>query len=241
MNVFILTYRGLEYFNTWFNPSIYSSDVKFHIIDNGQQKVPERLKSYMTYATSKNIGYAGGVNLMCHIAFDHMKLDKIILGQDDGQFTQLMLSQIDSLTTPDTLIGGYDRGFDFALMGLHSQLYNTVGELDENFIYGGCEDNDYKHRMQLAGKSLHSMNYDANLNCSYSSLVEGEALKPSGVYNATYIAMKWGFTYEYINPFNDVTLSPFQLMPFQQGILDVYGDLNEYPSKTEFARYMATV
>ena len=240
ITVFILTYRGINYFDQWFNPANYSTDTQFYIVDNGSQFIPSRLRHLHKYSTSRNIGCAGGMNLIAHIAFDHMGLDKIIVGQDDGKFTQEMLDKVWERITPDALVGGYNRSFDFALFGLHRDLYRGVGEFDENLIFGGCEDNDYKHRMKLANKTLAQMNYDANLNCSLSSKLDDGTLKQTGVYNATYIQMKWGMNYEFTHPFNDPHINKDNI-PMQQGLLDVYGDITEYPSKTEYLAFLKGV
>jgi hypothetical protein len=236
ITVFILTYKGIDYFDRWFHPSNYVN-TQFYIIDNGSQSFPERLQSRLLYATAQNIGCAGGLNLLSHIAFDHMGLDKIIVGQDDGKFTQQMLDEMWANITPDTFVGGYNRSFEFALFGFHRDLYRAVGDLDENFIFGGCEDNDYKHRMKLLNKRLWPMNYDANLNCSLSSKLDDGTLKETGKYNAIYIQLKWGANYEFVRPFNDPQMHN---IPIQQGLLDVYGKIDEYPSKTEYARFVST-
>ena len=231
--VFILTYRGIDYFNEWFDPTNYSDEVQFYIVDNGGQTIPQNLWYLHEFTTSRNVGCAGGLNLMSRIAFEHMELDAMIIGQDDGKFTQSMLEQIWENISPDTFVGGYNRSFEFALFGLHSTLYYDVGPFDENFIFGGCEDNDYKHRMKLAGKKLLPMDFDANLNCSLSAQVEGDMLRKTGVYNAAYIGMKWGTNYEYTHPFNDPSLHKDNI-PVQQGIRDVYGEVDKYPSDSEF-------
>jgi len=235
-DVFILTYRGIGYFDRWFNPSNYSEDTRFCIVDNGSQVFPKRLLDKKVYATTRNIGCAGGLNLLSHIAFDHMELDKIIVGQDDGMFTQAMLNNIWANITNDVFVGGYNRSFEFALFGMHKDLFREVGDFDENFIFGGCEDNDYKHRMKLLNKQLLPMNYDADLNCSLSSKVEGDILKETGKYNAMYITMKWGPNYEYIYPFNDQRINKDNI-PIQQGLIDVYGEVSEYPSRTEYDKF----
>ena len=236
--VFILTYRGLDYFDKWFSPLNYSDETTFYIVDNGLQTFPARLQSRYVYSTSRNVGCAGGWNLISHIAFNHMNLDKIIIGQDDGQFSQQMLDQMWENISPDTLVGGYNRSFEFALFGLHRDLYRDVGDFDENFIFGGCEDNDYKHRMKLANKQLLQMNYDANLNCSLSVKLEADVLAKTGKYNVIYIEMKWGKNYEFIHPFNDPQINKDNI-PIQQGIRDVYGDVTEYPSKSEYTRFLS--
>ena len=236
-NVFILTYRGIDYFDQWFDPSNYDGTTNFYIVDNGSQVFPGRLEYMKVCATTRNIGCAGGINLLSHIAFDYMGLDKIIVGQDDGKFTQQMLDDTWNNISPDVFVGGYNRSFEFALFGLHRDLYREVGDLDENFIFGGCEDNDYKHRMKLAGKQLIQMNFDANLNCSLSAKLESDVLEVSGKYNAAYIQMKWGVNYEYVHPFNDPTLNKDNIL-IQQGIRDVYGDVEEYPSRSEYRDYV---
>jgi len=236
--VFILGYRGIDYFDKWFVSSNYSETTNFYIVDNGSQTFPDKLQDMNLYTTSRNIGCAGGWNLICHIAFDHMNLDKIIIAQEDGMFTQTMLHNIWMNTTSDVLVGGYNRSFEFALFGIHRDLYSEVGEFDENFIFGGCEDNDYKHRMKLTGKQLLQMNYDADLNCSLSVKREADVLAKTGVYNGIYIQMKWGKNYEFVYPFNDPQMNKDNI-PIQQGLIDVYGDVNEYPSKTEYSAFVA--
>ena len=235
--VFILGYRGIDYFDQWFDPSNYSEATSFYIVDNGSQTFPDRLQSMNLYSTSRNIGCAGGWNLICHIAFDYMNLDKIIIAQEDGQFDQQMLDAMWENISSDTLVGGYNRSFEFALFGLHHDLYRAVGDFDENFIFGGCEDNDYKHRMKLLNKKLAQMNYDANLNCSLSVKLEAEMLKEPGKYNAIYIHLKWGKDYEFVHPFNDPQMNK-DTIPIQQGLIDVYGDIVEYPSKTEYLAFL---
>ena len=237
IRLLFLSYRALGYMNQWFHPEAFPESNEYYIVDNGQQSVPDKLSPYILWQTEKNTGFSGGVNILAHIAFDKLGFEKIIVGQDDAQFTQDMLENIWLKTDSNTLVGAYNRSFEFALFGLHHELFRTVGDFDENFIFGGCEDNDYKHRIKLAGKQVVGLNYDASMNCSYSSMVEGDKLKLPGVYNATYIKMKWGSAYEYSHPFNDNSLSPFGEMPMQSGITDVYGDISEYPSKTELKRY----
>ena len=49
------------------------------IIDNGNQKI----SGHQHYKTKKNIGCAGGWNLICYIAFEYLGLEKIVIGQED--------------------------------------------------------------------------------------------------------------------------------------------------------------
>ena len=238
MIVFILGYCGIGYFDGWFDPSNYSETTSFYIVDNGSQTFPNRLQSRHVYSSSRNIGCAGGWNLISHIAFDYTNMDKIIIAQEDGQFNQQMLDEMWENISSDTLVGGYNRSFEFALFGLHRDLYRDVGDFDENFIFGGCEDNDYKHRMKLMNKQLLQMNYDANLNCSLSVKLEADVLAKTGVYNGNYIEMKWGKNYEFVHPFDDPQMNKDNI-PIQQGLIEVYGDITEYPSKDEYAKFLA--
>jgi hypothetical protein len=42
---------------------------------------------------------------------------------------------------------GYVGLYRFACFGIHKKLINTIGYFDEEFIWGGCEDDDFRIRM----------------------------------------------------------------------------------------------
>lgn len=237
ITVFILTYVGMDYLNSWFDASVYSEGVEFHIVDNGKQEIPERLKPYVIHQTSRNVGCAGGWNLCCHLGFGWLDREKIIVGQDDGMFNESILEEVDRHTTPNQLVGTYDRSFDFSLFGIHRDLFNEVGEFDENFINVGCEDNDYKHRLKLNGKTLYNLGVTANMNSNFTVKTVPDRLEVSSQYNDYYIKRKWGKDYEYTCPFNDPDIATDD-PPIQKAMIQTHGEITEFPSKTEYQRFL---
>ena len=59
---------------------------------------------------------------------------------------------------------GYVGLYRFACFGIHMDILNKLGGFDENFIPGGCEDDDFKLRLQLNDIAFfedHSVEYRA--------------------------------------------------------------------------------
>jgi len=232
-HVFVLSYLGLGYFMQWSSNILSLDGVQIVLIDNGQQTLTETISDIPIYQTSQNIGCAGGWNLICNIAFNTYELDKIIICQDDSVINEDIIKSLWNTTTDDVLTGAYDRSFEFAVFSITKNFWSTVGLFDENFIYGGCEDNDYKHRIKLNGKSVMSLNYSADLNMSLSSKYLGEQLKSSNEYNANYIKEKWGESYQYNHPFNDTSL-PTNDYTIRHGLNSIYDNPTKFPSLTEY-------
>jgi hypothetical protein len=229
--VMILTYRGIDYFDKWWRRSNYSDKFQFFIIDNGKQNVPATLASFMCHQTEVNTGCPGGYNLMMDIGFT--LADKIICAQEDGQFTEEMLQRVYDNTTDDICMGAYGNGFDCAIMGITRQYREVVGRWDENFLFARREDNDFKWRSGLVGKRVTNLGYNPYGNVS---VVDNDDLKWHDR-NIDYYYEKWGNPERYIHPFNNPFLNPFGVMPIRQAIKDVYGEITEFPSITEFRRY----
>jgi len=235
--VIILTYLGLPYFLKWSSVIRESKNIQFVIVDNGMQDISSVMNELPVIQTSQNIGCAGGWNLSCKLAFDWFQLDKCIIGQDDAIFDEKMIEDVWNNSTDDVLAGAYDRSFEFSLFGITKQLYTDVGMFDENFIYVGCEDNDYKHRLKLANKTVKSLGYSASMNSNLTSRFITENAKPANIYNVNFIEQKWGSTYEYHTPFNnpDYTFNECQIY---DGLLDVYGQINKFPSTLEYEKLL---
>lgn len=69
---------------------------------------------------------------------------------------------------------GYVGLYRFACFGIHKKLINTIGYFDEEFIWGGCEDDDFRIRMNYHNIGFyedHSVKYKpgigagGNRNC----------------------------------------------------------------------------
>lgn len=205
IHVFILGYSGADYFSHWHSQVSYGDDIKFYFVDNGQQHLTEVIQDMLIYQTTKNIFCAGGWNLICDIAFNDLKLDKIIIGQEDAIFTDEILKEISNQTLPSRICGTYDRSFEFSLFGLHAETYKRVGQFDENFILGGNEDNDYKQRCKLKNIDVVCLNISADYNRSLT----GNLRAHYNDINSKYLHKKWGQPisnanriYEYEIPFN---------------------------------------
>lgn len=230
--IFVLTFLGIDYFMQWSTQLREHPEIQFVLVDNGMQDTIDAISTIPIYQTSRNIGCAGGWNLQCQIAFNRLGLDKIIIAQDDSIINEQIVKSIWEQTTDDVIVGAYDRSFEFAVFGITKDYWNYVGFFDENFIYGGCEDNDYKYRAKLVNKRVISLNYSADLNQSLSSKLLKDQLHSSNVYNADYIKRKWGANYEFIYPFNDKNLST--TVGIMEGLASVYDNPPTFPSVMEF-------
>ena len=72
-NLFILGYGSSKFLDAWIDPLKFPNTT-IRIVDNGQQQYSDRLKEFVYYTTSRNLGCAGGWNLICQIAFDTIGL-----------------------------------------------------------------------------------------------------------------------------------------------------------------------
>lgn len=227
--VFITTYKGFDYFKTWYDWIKDAENTQLVGIDSGNQSSVDGFTDFPIYRSSINVGCSGCWNLAAHIGFNVYGFDKILIGQDDAIFNERMVEHLWNETNDDTLAGAYNRGFEFSLFGLTREFYKTVGMFDENFIYAGCEDNDYTHRAKVLGKNVKGLNYSANMNISLNS---STVVQPVRDYNGTYLHTKWGMQYEYTHPFNDPTQSPAHC-GIHSGLTDVYGNVEKFPSLIE--------
>jgi hypothetical protein len=164
-------------------------------------------------------------------------LDGVIIGQDDAVFDEMMLAKLYEELNDNTLVGAYDRSFEFSLFGITKNLYSDVGLFDENFIYVGCEDNDYKHRIKLANKHVKGLNYSASMNSNLTSRFITENARSANTYNVDFIEQKWGGNYEYKTPFNNPKYK-FNECQIYGGLLDVYGPIDKFPSQLEYEKLL---
>ncbi len=227
--VFITTYKGFNYFKTWYDSIKVAENTQLVGIDSGNQEAVNTFTDFPFFQTSINVGCSGCWNLAAQIGFNFYGADKILIGQDDAIFNESMVEHLWNETNDDTLAGAYNRGFEFSLFGLTREFYSTVGMFDENFIFAGCEDNDYTHRAKVLNKKVKGLNYSADMNISLNSSTVD---RPVRDYNATYLHLKWGMQYEYTNPFNDPSQSP-AYCGIHSGLTDVYGEVKKFPSLTE--------
>lgn len=232
LTVFITSYSGLEYFNSWSGTVLKSPNMQLVVIDTGQQDDAVRnITQIPVFQVSQNVGCAGCWNLACNLGFNYYGLEKIVIGQDDAIFNEIMVDRIWEESTDDLLVGAYDRAFTYSLFGITKNFWNAVGVFDENFVFVTYEDNDYIYRTRLFGKQTKSLNYSADLNSSITSRALGDDVRSV---NRKYMIDKWGhFEGVFSTPFNDPTIKPNECS-VQDNIRTVYGSVDTFPSITEF-------
>jgi len=230
--VFILGYNACDYFCEWFDFKKYSQEYQFYFIDNGQQKLNDKVTNNMpVYVTSRNIGCAGGWNLICDIAFNTLNLDRVIVGEEDALFSQEILDNLWENSDPRRLMTTYNNGFGYALYCMHREIFNTVGRFDENILWAGCEDNDYNHRCAISNIEVYNLNVPSFYNGNSTSTDPASPSLKVGKHNAEYVSSKWG-NYKYVVPFNGTP--PFIFDPLLEAH---FGTLLEFPSQTEYKLY----
>jgi hypothetical protein len=234
-NVFILGYNAVDYFCEWYKHEENPNTV-MRFVDNGQQKIPDYIKNNLIYTTNTKICCSAGWNLICDIAFNTMGLDKIIIGEEDARFSEEILDEITLQTSPIVLCGTYNNSFEFSLYGIHKDTWNKVGKFDENFVFAGCEDNDYKHRCMLNDVNVISLGVSHYFNGNSSTSPTSPIPTETRMYNEEYLKNKWG-NYVYKYPFNDPNHTCNMTPMFKK----YYGDLAEWPSITEFKMYENTL
>lgn len=249
-HIFVLSYCGASQF--FDNPVFQSFDSSvFYFIDNGDQNYSNTLNCW-EYKTSRNIGCAGGWNIISKIAFDYFNLDKIIITQDDATFTEEEVEEALSETDSSTLTGVLSPHFEFSCFGISKNTYKTVGPFDENFLWVYSEDADYKQRCRLAGITINSLYIDAReRNCSLSVRKNPELNRIQQ--NREYLRLKWGSSihpseaarrdcqapFEYNTPFASEGVFPLDFIPHSPALVKQYPDCAfSMPSKIEYSNFL---
>jgi hypothetical protein len=248
-HVFVLSYCGAQEFFDSIDTSKFSN-TKFYFIDNGQQQYSTNNLECFTYTTSKNLGCAGGWNLICDIAFSSLNLEKIIITQDDATFTEEQLEDALAETNSNCLTGVYQPYFEFSCFALHKDIWKTVGRFDENFIYVYSEDADYKQRCMLSNiivSSLMIPSKDSNKSLTIAKNPDMNRI----LYNREYLRFKWGDSihpsqharndmqapFEYKLPFKDRSIDYIPISPRIRKIY--YANtpselISQFPSEEEY-------
>lgn len=229
-NYFVLGYNGINYFNSWFDKQEFPNTT-MRFVDNGRQQLPDNLQENILYQTTTNIGCAGGWNLICDIGFNYYNYDVIIVGQEDARISEDVFEALISSCNSKSLCGTYDNSFEFSTFAIHKETFDKIGRFDENFVYVGCEDNDYKYRCKLAGVDIYTLNISHIYNCS---IANNDNVKPkqSSTHNASYVEAKWG-NYTYKQPFNGDSAPTFT-----DYFVELYGTLGDFPSKSEYKKFL---
>ena len=232
-NLFILGYGAAPILENWFNPDEFPNS-KIRIVDNGRQTYSDNLKPYLYYTTTKNIGCAGGWNLVCQIAFDKLGLEKVIISNEDNLYLEEYLEALYDQCTPTNIAGTYDRAFEFSLFCIHRDTYKKVGMFDENVILVAGEDNDYKHRCELHGVNVSCLGISADFNASATG---GDTVPVVRDENIKYVVEKWKnytATEAFDNP--DLTNNPERNITSR--LAEAY-NVDTFPSIIEFNEHFS--
>jgi hypothetical protein len=246
-HVFVLSYTQAQRF---FTQTTCLENSTYYLIDNGNQKfIPTFDCKFFT--TSQNIGCAGGWNLICDIAFDHLNLDKIVITQDDVHIDPQLIGQAVEETQGLCITGVIQPFFEFSTFVITKQVWNQVGRFDENFVYVYSEDADYKQRCMLNKVMINSL-YIPNKNTNMSASIKNDPSIDRIEYNRQYLKEKWGNSihpnpsaradsqppFENKSPFaQEVTGLPIEQVFLTSRITRVYGPVLEFPSATEYRRF----
>lgn len=247
-NIFVLSYSAAQSF---FNNTNPVKNLLYYMIDNGNQKYTPTFGCNF-FTTSRNIGCAGGWNLICDIAFDNLELDKIVITQDDAKINPDHIVQALEETDGLMITGVIQPFFEFSTFVITRDVWNAVGRFDENFVYVYSEDADYKQRCMLSGVVLNSL-YVENKNVNDSASIKNDPSIDRIKYNREYLQFKWGNSVhpnpyaqaDFQPPFENKT--PFQqeasglsldYIPLTKRIKNIYGELTEFPSETEYRRFV---
>jgi hypothetical protein len=246
-NIFMLTYSSAQSF---FNNTTPLKNSLYYLIDNGNQKYTPTF-GCNCFATSKNIGCAGGWNLICDIAFDYLELDKIVITQDDAKIKPELISQALEETNGLSITGVIQPFFEFSTFVITKEVWSTVGRFDENFIYVYSEDADYKQRCLLNGVILNSL-YIPSIGTNNSASIKNNPSLNKIEYNRQYLKYKWGDSihpnpaarldgqppFSNKTPFEDIAeLVPLDYIPITNRITEVYGQISNFPSEIEYERF----
>ena len=242
---FILSYRGAKELETNFDVSKFNQ-TKIYIVDNGQQNFTKH-KSHLYYSTSRNIGCAGGWNLICKIAFEHLHCHQIIIGQDDTILEQEHLLKITEKTNENTICGLFSPFFEFSCFGINRETWKKIGHFDENCIDAYCEDADYKQRCYLSGIAVINLGLPGKKYNLRISINKNPRLQDTLYVNRSYVRSKWGKSlnkteigrleeqppYLYKYPFNKIE-NKINFIPLTHRLKKVHNVKDIFPSSDEF-------
>jgi GT2 family glycosyltransferase len=227
-NLFILGYGSSKFLDAWIDP-LQFKNTTIRIVDNGQQQYSNRLQPYIYHVSSRNLGCAGGWNLICQIAFDQLNLEKVIISNEDNLYSEEYIEALYKQCTPSNIAGTYDRAFEFSLFCIHRDTYKTVGMFDENVIMAAGEDNDYKYRCQLHGVTITSLNISADYNASETG---GDSIPDIRDENIRYVTNKWS-NYNSLTAHGDSKYNNHPELYISERLKTLY-QTEQFPSIIEF-------
>lgn len=174
------------------------------VVDNGNQGISHP----NIVVNEQNKGVAGSWNQLIRTlrannpALTHVVLlnDDIVWGKSVDQVKSILAEHgTNTLVTSD---------FFWSVICIPLELYDSVGEFDENFFPAYFEDNDYAYRVKLTnGEFKHVSTAELNPVVMRNSMTidKDQSLNKNFEANAQYFFRKWGgepTKERYLHPFN---------------------------------------
>jgi len=134
-------------------------DTDIHIIDNGNQNLSYLEKNVQIYVHKQieNIGVAASWNKICKLIF--AKQDWALIINDDV-YLGYENSRV-NMCIEMSEVGLVQSELNWSVILINKDLYEYIGEFDEDFYPAYFEDSDYMYRLKLNGL-LHEVNHLLN-------------------------------------------------------------------------------
>jgi len=174
-------------------------NVDIHILDNGQQNIPDyELSNIIIHRMDKNIGVAGAWNYLIEkILVDSQNAlilnDDIYLGKTKNEIKDFIKNNTFSFMV---------SSLDWCAYIITKETWEKVGKFDEGFYPAYCEDCDYHLRMIKLGVPLSKSSflipkiYQASMTMNKNP----EMFYKANHKNRQYFKSKWGCYPEDILP-----------------------------------------
>lgn len=188
-------------FNNWTHSGVAKVCAHFEAASNGSHK-------FTIHSHPENLGCAGSWNLGLKKFFEEGH-DWVVVMNDD---VRVRKGAIESLK--ECLDSGADLAWSsesMACFGIKKSTLDAVGWFDENFWPAYHEDEDFAHRMRLAGLKPSGaagavVDHDRSSSLNYSDLMWFKHRMKTDHQNLLYYGRKWGGVpnfEKFTRPFND--------------------------------------
>lgn len=164
-------------------------NIKFFIVDNGNQNIMFKHPNLTVFQEETNLGVAGSWNKLCqHIFKEHNNAfilnDDIYLGKSEKDIQELLnTTKEDFYVTPHS----------WCSFILPKTTFDLVGPFDSTFYPAYFEDNDYHYRMKLKNLSYYPNDIVNPIVFRNSmTIAKDPTLNSTFERNKQYYINKWG-------------------------------------------------
>ena len=186
----------------WYLKNLETSII---VLDNGKQGPWPTEPQLAVFESEKNKGVAGSWNWLIRKAIETgfesflVLNDDIVLQRGDSEISEIIETWGEnSFHRPRPF-------YNWSAFLINKTIFERVGQFDEAFVKCFFEDNDYEHRMRVAGVNVRyedALNADVYRN---SQTILKDPLLGDYVANREYYLRKWGGPpgeEQYKTPFN---------------------------------------